>query len=484
MPKLNHAIYLSAACLVVACGSSDRGGGFAPDSQSDGGGANDGATADTAPVDAQASDGGGDSDPDGTGGRASPADIPLQRAMSVSRYHSCAIVAPAMLPKCWGKNVNGTLGIGTTTDHGGAAGDMGDQLPHVNLGSLRTAKAIASGHAHTCAILDNGALKCWGDNDYGQLGIGSTEDIGDSANEVGAFVAVDLGPGRTAVDIAAGRDFTCARVDDGTVKCWGYGSWGQLGLGDTAHVGAPLKAVDLGGPASRIACGERHACAVLTSGSVKCWGANQSGQLGLGDTSMRGGSPSTIGSALMPVNLGQAAVAVTAGAGHTCALLADGSLRCWGANNLGQLGIEDRAARGGAPNEMGASLPPVKLGTGRKATVVAAGAYNTCVALDDGTVKCWGQGAGGILGRGNETEIGGELGSMANLTPIDLGTGSRRVVSIAVGPDQACARFDDDAVKCWGANEYGQLGLGDKLDRGILPGQMGASLPFVHLTGP
>ena len=156
--------------------------------------------------------------------------------------------------KCWGNNGDGRLGLGHTLDRGDGPGEMGDALPAVDLGTGRTAKMISIGGVHTCALLDDDSVKCWGWNNDGQLGLGHTSNRGDGPGEMGDDLdAVDLGTGRTAKMISAGDVHTCALLDDDSVKCWGDGSYGQLGLGDWSkrgdgpgEMGDDLDAVDLG----------------------------------------------------------------------------------------------------------------------------------------------------------------------------------------------------------------------------------------------
>ena len=124
--------------------------------------------------------------------------------------------------KCWGGNYNGQLGLGDTNSRGDESNEMGDNLPAVNLGTGRTAKAIATGELHTCALLDDDSVKCWGGNHRGQLGLGDTNSRGDESNEMGDNLpAVNLGTGRTAKAIATGGYHTCALLDNDSVKCWG-----------------------------------------------------------------------------------------------------------------------------------------------------------------------------------------------------------------------------------------------------------------------
>jgi hypothetical protein len=213
--------------------------------------------------------------------------------------------------KCWGANGDSQLGIGDTDPRGIAPGQMGDQLPVVPLG--RPAAAISAGFRHTCALLDDGSLRCWGSNAQGQLGYGDVESRGDTPGEVAALAPVDLGTGRTALAVAVSSDdATCAILDNHTVKCWGFNNRGQLGYGDVqargdgpGEMGDQLPAVALGtgATASAIAAGADTMCVLLVGGGVKCWGYGQFGQLGLGNTATRGDALGEMGDTLPAVPL-------------------------------------------------------------------------------------------------------------------------------------------------------------------------------------
>ncbi|KAJ1475345.1 regulator of chromosome condensation 1/beta-lactamase-inhibitor protein II, partial [Baffinella frigidus] len=293
--------------------------------------------------------------------------------------------------------------------------EMGANLEVIDLGAGRTAVVVSVGEYHICALLDDAIVKCWGQNIYGQLGLGDTLKRSGNANVMGTNLpSVDLGPGRTALAVTAGDRYTCAVLDDGTLKCWGQNIAGQLGLGDTTdrggtanEMGANLPSVDLGAGRTAVAVctGGGHTCALLDDATVKCWGWNNNGQLGLGDTSRRGVNANEMGANLPSVDLGagRTAVAVCTGGGHTCALLVsdDATVKCWGQNFFGQLGLGDTANRGDNANEMGANLPSVDLGAGRTAVAVKVGRQHTCALLDDATVKCWGLNDSGQLGLGD-----------------------------------------------------------------------------------
>jgi cysteine-rich repeat protein len=347
-------------------------------------------------------------------------------------YGACAVLNDATL-KCWGTNSHAQLGLGDKANRGDGPGEMGDALSLVSLGSGQTVKAVTLASLHGCALLTSGKVKCWGDGFYGQLGLGDQQTRGDEPGEMGdSLPMVDLGTGKLATAITAG-------------------------------VG--------------------HSCALLTDGHVKCWGANYEGELGLGDTKNRGDQTAETGDNLPPIDLGtgKTAVAISAGHHHTCALLNDGTVKCWGQGLAGALGLGDAENRGDQPGEMGDDLPAVDLGAGKTAVAISCGSLTGCAILDDGSVKCWGAGLSGGLGQGDTNARGDEPGEMGdNLPPIDLGTGKTATL-VSAGDAHVCVRLNDATVKCWGFNASGQLGIGDKKNRGNQPDQLGDSLPIVHL---
>jgi Ca2+-binding RTX toxin-like protein len=193
-----------------------------------------------------------------------------------------------------------------------------------------------------------------------------------------------------------------------------------------------------------------------------------------------------MGDALPAVDLGtgRSATSLALGFTHSCALLDDAGVKCWGENTYGQLGQGDEASRGDELGEMGDSLPAVDLGTGRTATTIGAHLYATCAVLDDGTLECWGDNTYGELGQGDTADRGDASGEMGDaLPPIALGSG-RTVSVIALGDHHVCAGLDDGTVKCWGLGGFGQLGLGDQETRGDGPGEMGDALPALDLVRP
>jgi alpha-tubulin suppressor-like RCC1 family protein len=396
--------------------------------------------------------------------------------------------------KCWGSNASGALGVGNTRDRGGAPGDMGKNFSAVNLGSGHTVVGVAAGAFHTCALLDDATAKCWGQNFAGQLGLGDSFSRGGAPGEMGGNLpAIALGAGRTVTSITAGADHSCALLDDRQIKCWGSNQYGQLGITAALSRGAaagemgdalPEVRLGQGRSAKAVVAGSGHTCALLDNDQVKCWGRNDTGQLGLGDRTNRGAAANDMGDNLPPVMLGSGlrALALSAGLAHTCALLDTHAVKCWGGNGGGFLGLSDTVDRGDDAGEMGDSLPAIDVGVGRRVLQVAASANHTCVLLDDGRLKCWGGNSWGQLGQGDIAFRGDGPNEMGDaLVPIDLGPASLGV-GIWTGTGFACARLVDGQRKCWGQNAHGQLGLGDVADRGDDPNEMGTALPAIDLT--
>ncbi len=432
--------------------------------------------------------------------------------------YTCALATDQV--RCWGFGREGELGYPGITTVG--ATDTPGSVGPVNFGPGRTAVAISAGDYHTCAILDDGNMECWGFGGDGRLGYGNTNNLGDRQTP-GAVGPVDLGLGptglrHTAQAISAGGAHTCAILDDGSVRCWGFGFSGQLGYGNKYRVGDGATNVD-GGPdqsvasvgpvnlgpghtATAISAGSYHTCAILDDGSVRCWGYGANGQLGYGNTNNVGdgiptkGAPAdqTVASA-GPVDLGgHTAQAISAGGAHTCAILDDGSVRCWGYNADGQLGYGNTGNVG--DQQTPGSAGPVYLGPERTARAISAGKTHTCAVLDDGSVRCWGYGGNGRLGYGNTSNVGdAPTATPGTVGPVDLGAG-RTATAISAGEDHTCARLDDGHVRCWGFGGNGRLGycnesnVGDMQPAGsagpvnLLPGDGGVPCVPVNVSVP
>jgi alpha-tubulin suppressor-like RCC1 family protein len=411
-----------------------------------------------------------------------------------AQEHACAILEKGAV-RCWGENSAGQLGYGDTNWRGNQPGEMGDSMPFVSLGAYRSAVQVATGDRFSCALLDNGKVKCWGDNTYGNLGIGSTTDWGDGINEMGDFLpSVNLGSGRTAKSISAGMSHVCAVLDNGSVKCWGAGWSGQLGTGATdnrgdasGEMGDSLPAVPLGTgrTAKYVAAGFDHTCALLDNNTVKCWGDGSEGELGYGDGASRGDGPGEMGDALPVVNLGTGRTVkqLSAGWHGNCAVLDNDSVKCWGNNDSGESGLGATGDRGNDPGEMGDNLLAVDLGPGLTAKQVSRTGGMACAILNNDYVKCWGDNDEGTLGVGDTNSRGDQPGEMGNALPyVALGMMmSSQSLSVGAVSNLMCSVVRTGRVKCWGTNFAGQLGIGETATRGDTASDMGDNLPYVDI---
>ena len=416
----------------------------------------------------------------------------------IGSEHSCALLADGAV-KCWGLGEFGQLGQASQQNVGDGANEMGSDLVAVDLGSSGTAISIAAGCHHTCVILQDHSVKCWGRATSGRLGSGTggaDDNVGDGPNEMGDnLAAVPLGTGKSAIALAAGCALTCAILNDHTLKCWGGGSFGKTGQGNTENLGnGPnelgdnLEAVQLGTGKTALAvtAGGHFTCVLLNDGSVKCFGRNHNGQLGIGHQNDIGDSSGEMGDSLVSVNLGtgKTALSIAAGTAHVCAVLNDGSAKCWGQGTHGRLGLGSSSFYGRSVSDMGDNLPTISLGTSKRALSMSAGRYHTCAVLSDHSLKCWGRSNVGQIGQGNTLDVGDSSGEMGEALPIvNLGSSKTALFSFAGGVDaqHSCALLNDGTVKCWGSGDNGMLGQGGTDNVGDAANQMGDSLSAISL---
>lgn len=367
--------------------------------------------------------------------------------------HACALFHDGRL-RCWGSNNNGKLGYGNLDSIGddetpASAGD-------VPIGALVT--DVACGREHTCVVLDGGAVRCWGLNNRGQLGIPAPvyalgDVIGDEPAELPSALT-DVNLGGVAVAIAATSWSTLVRMDDGSVRCFGqnatFGTCGygtaEFAIGDDEHpvIEGPAQ---LGGPTAAIDGHGDHACTILEDGTVRCWGFNESGALGIGNTDTVGDDehPDTVAG----LSFATPPLHVQTGLRHTCVLLDSGVVKCWGRNGFGQLGRGDTTQI-----ELASAAADVDLGA--NAVDLAVGGDHACALLEDGGVRCWGDANFGRLGYGNASNDVGDDEVPGSLPVLELAVGV--VHDLDVGNSFSCARVDDGEVLCWGMNNAGQIG--------------------------
>jgi len=377
--------------------------------------------------------------------------------MSINYGHTC-VVTTGGGAKCWGANRYGQLGDGTT--------NSSSTLVDV-VGLTSGVTSIAMGETYTCALLNNSSVKCWGENHNGKLGNGTTG--------LGSFTPVDVeGLSSDAIGLAGGQSHTCVLKSSGRVFCWGSNSSGQLGDGTTgAARAAPIDVVGINSGATGLALGRYHSCAVV-NGVAKCWGENRDGQLGDG----------SLGSATTPAyvaGLNTDVINLAADGQHTCALTSDGGIKCWGYNGNGQLGDGTTTMSTTPIDVVGLSSGVIGIGAGLHKTcavitggatkcwgtvfytpqdvidlssgviAVVAGLQHQCVLTSVGGVKCWGQSTFGVLGSDTQNDTA---------TPVDVPGMTSNVIALTAGDYHNCAVLSTGTVKCWGANESGQLGDG------------------------
>jgi len=351
------------------------------------------------------------------------ASIPNAGRLAAGNGHSCAVLAAGTV-KCWGLNSDGELGNGTTTNASSP----------VTVTGLIGVRAVTAGDYHACALLDNGTVQCWGYNFHGELGVNHRgpalctrrpSTTGEACSTTPVTVA-----GLTGVSaLAAGAYQTCALLTAGTVKCWGYNGEGQLGDPSVKTSSTPVDVVGLHGVRA-IASGGVTSCALLKVGLVQCWGNGYKQ------------TPVTV-AGLSRVD------AITAGYYFVCALLNAGTVKCWGSNDFGQLG-DGTFTRSSRPLTV----------TGLSGiTAIAGGEDHACALTSGGTVACWGYDQWGQLGaRPNVTPTTncGD-GSPCHPTPVAV-KGLAGVAAITAGFKHTCAMLNNGSVQCWGYNGEGELG--------------------------
>ena len=351
-------------------------------------------------------DAGLDGDGDVTGDAVLPAEV---RTLAVGRGHGCAIRDGVLA--CWGNNTSGQVGIGVA----------GASLVGVFVEPTRRWVAVTAGDRHTCAVDDTGRLWCWGNNDNGRLG------TGDLLERRTPMVILTPGPVR-AIDSVF--DHTCAILDNGALACWGKNNEGQLGTGDLMDRLSPTL-VSSGEPWTAVAPGQGHTIAVR-GGEVTGTGRNSDDELGLGAS-----APTQIRT--MQVIESGAYLRLTAGQQGTCGVLAGGATRCWGLNDLNDLGLGDAAPRP-TPVDGPSDVLDYEVNT-----------FHGCAIATSGALTCWGRNAEGQLGIGDTSFRAGPVATSAFTDWVD----------VEAGRFHTCAMRADGSVWCTGENSDAQLGTGD-----------------------
>lgn len=362
--------------------------------------------------------------PESTSPFATAAAQPSFRQVSAGAEHTCA-VTPDDVAYCWGHNISGQLGDGTTTDH---------PTPVAVAGGLRFAQ-VSAGVLYTCGLTTDSRVFCWGENSGGQLGDGTTN---------GRRVPVPVAGGRRYSQVRAGYFHTCAITVFDIALCWGSNTNGQLGDGTRTDRLAPVTVHAGGLRFHRVSPGGRHTCAVTTDFRPFCWGKNEDGQLGDGTTIQKFRPVAVLGGHSFRQ-------VIAGGAGYqgwhsmSCGLTSDSRLYCWGENVYGQLGDGTTAQRN----------KPVAIGGVLRFVQVGSSGINTCGATQDNQIYCWGNNNSGQLGDGTFS---------GHSTP-GVVAGGLPFRGVTTGFFNTCGVTTADRVYCWGDNAFGGLGDGTTTNR-------------------
>lgn len=382
--------------------------------------------------------------------------------VSVGRTHTC-VVTRAGTVRCFGQSTHGELGYGSLEtigddEHPYEAGD-------VDIGDT-PAVYVGAGVRHTCALLEDGHVKCWGDSQSGRLGYSVGEDIGD--DEVPGDVGVVI-LGGSVEQLAVGDQHNCAVLEGGTLRCWGLNFEGNvLGYGDVGNVGDDEIPSSVGDVffgkdvlIARVSAGFTHSCALSTDDDVYCWGNNENGKLGIGSL-----APLAMPSPT-PVQLGGNATEVLAGTVTSCARMSDDDLYCWGRGSFHTLGTQ-------STDDIGDDEAPTSAGEiplGFNAQQVVGRGYHHCALSDAGSVHCWGSPNFGRLGYGELTNIGDDE-DPSDAPPVSIGGAA---IQLAADVESTCALRDDHNVVCWGRNDDARIGIpgGEDVGDDELPSSVG-----------
>ena len=341
-------------------------------------------------------------------------------AIAAGDLHTCALMSDGSI-KCWGSNLEGQLGDGTI---------VSKNRP-VRVSGINTATQLAASY-HTCALLSDNTSRCWGRGYNGQLGDG---------NATSSRSPVSVSGLSTVKSIDTAPRSSCATLIDNTTQCWGdyY----------ISNQNSPNTITGITN-AHTVATGYGHACVLLNDQTIQCWGEGSSGQLGNGSSSSNS-NPVTVSSI-------STATAIAVGgnqAGHSCALLSDNTIQCWGANDYGQLG-DGTQTDSSTPTAVSSVSTAIAIAVGGGGEGCGGvGCYNSghsCAVLSNNTVQCWGANDFGQLGDGTT-----DNSSLPVTVP-----GISNATGVAAGYQHTCALLSDSTVKCWGYNNQGQLGDGTK----------------------
>jgi alpha-tubulin suppressor-like RCC1 family protein len=370
---------------------------------------------------------------------------PQFKAISSGDAFTCALNVDSSLT-CWGYNVSGQMGTGV---YGAGTDKLASVPPTAVLDTtgvkLAGVLSVSAKGSHTCAVMSGGQVRCWGTNTYGEAGTG---ELGNTYTK--AMKTLNIS---TATSLGIGEFFGCAVLGNGSATCWGRNEKGQLGGGDTLVQSGLVAAQGLTGLAS-VSGGKQHTCAVDSTGKAWCWGLNSSGQLGNGQAV---NSPA-LSATPVPVVAITDALSIHPGTSHTCAVRKSGTVSCWGSGQNGKTGTGSSAS----------SSTPTQMLLASGVTQMAVGDSTTCVVAK-GRAMCTGIDSYGEVGVDTALQV---LTDKPAMVP-----GMDQVKQVSVGANHACALRVDGSVWCWGKNDHGQLGDAGAGASTYLPKLVQATVP-------
>ena len=382
---------------------------------------------------------------------------PLFKQVSAGSWHTCGLTYDNQA-YCWGWNDSGQIGDGTSgtnrlvptaVDTGPTSGLYG-----------KTVLAISAGEGHTCAIASDNQAYCWGENYNGQIGDGTTDTnrLIPTAVDTGSTSGLN---GKTVLSISAGAYHTCALADDNQVYCWGWNDFGQVGDGTSGTDRIVPTTVNTssysglnGKTVLAISAGGYHNCAIADNNQVYCWGSNFSGQIGDGTSYFNRLVPTAVDTGSTSGLNGKTVLVVSAGSNHTCAIASNNQAYCWGYNGRGQIGDSTLGTDRLVPTAVNTGLPSGL--NGKTVLAISAGGYHTCAIANDNQAYCWGQ--------NNYGQIGDNTSGTDYLIPTAVNTGptsglnGKTALSISAGGYRTCVIASDKQTYCWGQNNSGQIG--------------------------
>ncbi|MCG8421115.1 MAG: hypothetical protein MJE77_24610 [Proteobacteria bacterium] len=321
---------------------------------------------------------------------------------------------------CWGQNEHGELGDGTTRSRRKAK-----KVTRIG----RNVAEVAAGAAHTCARKNNGSVWCWGNDEHGQMGSGSAGTRALSPRRV-----VELG--YDVASLSVGKYHGCALKADGSLWCWGGNEHGQVADSGLSVESTPVAIAELGYDVARISLGDtaKHSCAVTNTGELWCWGSNRKGQIGNG-TAAHGSSPVHVSQDIDGSPFDEVTDSCTGG-NHTCARRSDGSVWCWGSNHTGQVGDPTRTDYM-VSRPVQTALPGKAIHGG-----LSCAENHTCAIDSSGSVWCWGDNKYGQLGNGTATA--------QSAHPVQVTGLAGRAVYVSADSDHTCISQRGKRLWCWG----------------------------------